>query len=174
LAKWAAYQRRQVRRRALPPDKVEKLAQCGITFDPYNVAWERRYAELRAFFTAEGHSNVPSEDGTAALASWCNNQRTLRKKASLRADRISRLDELHFLWNRPDARWSERYVELADFQRLHGHANVPDSKRSRSKLSKWCGVQRQFRKRGKLSRERIAMLDALGFAWRLRKRRRVS
>ena len=170
LAKWLAYQRRQVRKGALPPDRVKLLADFGVTFNPYELAWERRYAMLLSFFQRTGHSTVPDdEESVGTLASWCKNQRTLRSAGRLSANRISRLEAVQFVWNRLEASWNERYEELVAFGRTHGHVNVPSTKRSRSKLSLWCEVQRRFRKNRTLSPERIALLDALGFAWTFRK-----
>jgi len=58
-------------------------------------------------------------------------------------------------------------AELAAYVQAHGDARVPKSHLTPSglKLGAWCGIRRKDRKADKLSAERIAALDALGFVW---------
>ena len=68
--------------------------------------------------------------------------------------------------------WSERLVELREYNNKKGHCNVPQSQ---GPLGLWVKIQRsEYRKKklGKqtaLTDERVAALDALGFEWDGRK-----
>ena len=62
--------------------------------------------------------------------------------------------------------WFERYGELVAYKEQHGHCDVP--KRSVGKLKKlanWVVQQRVSRNDGTLAREKIDLLDRLGFKW---------
>ena len=53
-------------------------------------------------------------------------------------------------------------------QEMQGHCNVPARYPENEQLGTWLDVVRQSRKRGKLSPDRIARLEALGIAWEVR------
>ena len=67
--------------------------------------------------------------------------------------------------------WSERYDELLDFLKKHGHCRVPRNHKEYNGLASWVKRQRyqyKLRKEGKpsfLTDERVAVLDRLGFVW---------
>jgi superfamily II DNA or RNA helicase len=65
--------------------------------------------------------------------------------------------------------WDERYGQLVEFKLREGHCNVPARYPENEQLGTWLDVVRQSRKRGRLSSDRIARLDALGVAWDVRK-----
>lgn len=54
---------------------------------------------------------------------------------------------------------------LLDYAGRYGHCNVPDKWTQNFALSGWVGNQRQFKKRGKLSKERMDRLERIGFVW---------
>lgn len=67
--------------------------------------------------------------------------------------------------------WSDRYDELVDFYKTHGHCRVPRNLKKFSPLASWVKRQRyqyKLRNEGKpsfLTDERVAVLDKLGFVW---------
>ena len=91
-------------------------------------------------------------------------------KSSLTTAREDALVELGFEWEvkaKGDAAlWEKNLSLLRKFKKEHGHCCVP---RSVPGLSIWVKDRRKEKKNGKLSKERIAQLNALGFAWSARK-----
>jgi hypothetical protein len=67
--------------------------------------------------------------------------------------------------------WSDRYDELVDFFKNHGHCRVPRNRKRFAPLASWVKRQRyqyKLRQEGKpsfLTDERVAVLDKLGFVW---------
>jgi len=59
--------------------------------------------------------------------------------------------------------WDRSYQELVEFYRRHGHATVTGKKYY--SLANWVRKQRSCRKSGKLSSDKVAKLNALGFEW---------
>lgn len=58
--------------------------------------------------------------------------------------------------------WEERFRRLSEWKRTHGHCAVPIAQ---GELGTWVSKQRQLRKRGKLAKEKIELLDSLKFTW---------
>lgn len=73
--------------------------------------------------------------------------------------------------NRQDlqALWRKRYLQLAEYHSAHGHTNVPQRHPENPELGRWVKDQRAFRRNGKLSDERIALLDELEFVWKIKR-----
>ena len=61
-------------------------------------------------------------------------------------------------------KWQKKYIELKAFKEEHGHASPPQSHPS---LGNWCIHRRQEYKKSKLSKERIKLLESIGFKWTL-------
>ena len=64
--------------------------------------------------------------------------------------------------------WDERYGRLCSYKEKNGHCNVSFHDWPNLSLAEWVSSQRSSRKRGLLSRERIARLDAIGFQWEVK------
>jgi predicted helicase len=138
-----------------PKVLLEQLAnsiklECVDGLIPF---WDKMFAELVAYKEANGHCNVSKELG-GPLGRWCHNQR--RRLAT--PEHIAQLDALGFDWGSPVVPWDKNYAELVAYKEAHGHCNVP---KGSGVLASWCISQRRRRK--KLSREKIAQLDALNF-----------
>ena len=64
--------------------------------------------------------------------------------------------------------WGRRYNQLIEFKEVHGHCNVPQRYAPNVELGRWVKDQRTFKTKGKLSEDRIELLEAIGFSWRLK------
>jgi hypothetical protein len=70
-----------------------------------------------------------------------------------------------------DGNWMERYTELVEFHRQHGHCLVPNSYKENPSLAEWVKRQRyQYKlktlgERNSMTQERIMKLEKLGFVW---------
>src|SRR5262249_43539374 len=83
----------------------------------------------------------------------------------LSTERKARLDSLGFDWDPHTTRWEEGFEHLHVFAKEHKHCRVPSGYKSPDgyQLGNWVGNQRQSQ--DKLSTERKARLDAMGFDW---------
>ena len=75
------------------------------------------------------------------------------------------LESIGFEWEPIDEAWIARFNELVDFKSENGDCNVP---RKQGSLGMWVGTQRMTYKKGKLSQDRIGLLESIGFEWVLR------
>jgi hypothetical protein len=153
----------------LTSDQAGQLERLGFTWDAHADSFERNFRLLGVFVAREGHARVPArhvEDGVS-LGSWV--QTTRKNKKQLSPEKLTRLDRLGFVWE-PFSEDFERNLQvLKGFVAREGHAQVPsDHVEEGVRLGSWIGTLRQNRQR--LSSERIAHLEQVGFTWDAREK----
>lgn len=83
------------------------------------------------------------------------------------AERIARLNSLAFVWSPSDAKWMEKYAHLRDYFMATGHSSIPfQGECELERLGWWANTQRQAYRKGRLSNDRVRMLEKLHFVWR--------
>ena len=89
-------------------------------------------------------------------------------------DRIKRLNELGFVWNKYEAQWQLMLGQLGEYKGKHGHCLVPrEYGEGKPKLGIWVHTQRthyaklQNGKPATMTEDRINQLDELGFVWKV-------
>jgi len=131
------------------------------------TAWNAKYQELVEFKKKHGHLKVKHADNKS-LYIWMKFQRSKRdgKLKPLTDDQIRLLDEIDFQWDmKRNTAWNERYQELIEFKKKHGHFNAEYN----SSLYLWQQVQRRKRKGQQkytpLTDDQIRLLDEIDFPW---------
>jgi hypothetical protein len=174
LAQWASLQRVSERKGKFSPARKARLDELGFAWDPQDAAWEIRFAELKRYRDEYGHCNVPfSWSENPQLGSWVVTQRMFQKEGRLSIQRKARLDMLGFSWHAHDAAWEAMFAELQRYKKAHGHCSVSRNT-DNPKLGTWVATQRSWQRAGRLSAERKARLDELGFEWTLESNRSKS
>eukprot|EP00978_Attheya_sp_CCMP212_P016568 scaffold43554_cov45-Attheya_sp.AAC.3 len=137
-------------------------------------SWDERFKELVDFKAINGHTNFVKSSGP--LGTWVDTQRQAfrqlkeGKYTPLTSDKCKKLESIEFEFRRrsTEALWYQRFQELVDFKKIHGHMNV--LKRS-GQLGTWVDYQRQeFRrlKEGKdspLTSHRCEKMESIGFTF---------
>ena len=131
--------------------------------------WLRTYEKLRSYRREHGNVLIPSGE---PLLDWMKTQRRLRRAGRLSSARIALLEELGFHWNVADClvarRQARRAGHLAELQRFweqRGRGMVSLRDGASPALAGWMEAQRWLRRKGRLSAEQVAQLDAVGFVW---------
>lgn len=132
----------------------ERVDEILSELEPWQVMYER----LLDYRMKEDDWPSASE---GKLGLWCHTQRIARKRGTLLPGRICQLDSIGFCWDGHNSRWTANYELLKAF--YSRHQRWP--KKGENRLSTWCHTQRQARKNGKLAKERIRKLEAIGFLW---------
>lgn len=135
-------------------DIRQRVDEILAELEPWQVMFDR----LQTYRTIEGDWPSVTE---GKLGLWCNTQRIARKRGNLSEERVGCLEEIGFEWEQQDSRWNKNYEQLKIFH----EKNNRWPKRGEGTLSIWCNTQRQRRKNGKLTKEHIRRLDAIGFIW---------
>jgi len=99
------------------------------------------------------------------LAAWVGTQRLERKKGKLDEERIARLNDIVFVWDLLDESWDKMFAALTEFNRVRGDWNVPDNWPENPQLRRWLNKQREDHKAERISQERMAQLNDIGFVW---------
>jgi hypothetical protein len=171
LAAWLFGVRCNKRSGRLNADRVRQLDALGVVWEPQQTRWEKMFAALADYGRRHGDCNVPfGWPENPALALWVKGVRAAQKRGDLDFERIRRLDSISFGWDRGgEMRWDEMYEELARYRQVNGHCRISTLSEECRSLGNWVHTQRTLRKQGRLDQERIARLDALGFAWDVRR-----
>ena len=152
------------------PDVPAKAKACENS-RWHDERWQNQYLELKKFYDEHGHSVVPTLFGEKQLANWVRTQRDFFKNGILSEYRVQKLSELDFCFNVNDAIWMEKYEELKVYKALYGDTLIPEGCPSNPSLASWVYKQRLYyvgrlkEKSHLISDERIALLEAIDFAW---------
>jgi len=111
------------------------------------------------------------------LGAWVATQRNAYVTGKLSHERVARFEELGFVWDVNQAKWEKGYQQLVAYKTAHGNCIVARYKTDdgyplgtwmNTQLGIWISNQRALRAVGKLSEERTARLEDLGFVWDVR------
>ena len=109
---------------------------------------------------------MPFKGELRMLAKWATRQRT---KAQLSDGQIELLHSIGYSWEtrqeKDNAAWNATLERLATYKRNHGHSSVPQTYIANPELGTWVANQRRLDKQNKVTPERKAKLDELGFVW---------
>ena len=165
LARWVYHQRIAKRQNRLTTDQVRQMEEIGFAWSTNDGDWDTMFAKLVEHLRPM-HNGKPRERVVdAQLRSWIITQRQFKKHGELAAERERKLNSIGFEWSPFSKQWEQLFDMLRQFHFDHGHCRVPAKWAKNPKLASWVAVQRARKPAGKLSTERIAALDGLGFSW---------
>ncbi|MBT2269595.1 helicase associated domain-containing protein, partial [Rhodococcus erythropolis] len=142
----------------------------GWTWDPLEDQKNAGMAVLRRYVTEYGTANMPANtvfEGIK-LGSWVTDRRKNYRQGQLALSRIADLEALPgWTWNEAADRWSATFDVLQKYVAEHGSADVPRRAAVDGvRLGQWVSRQRTHRRGGRLSPERVAVLEDLpGWTW---------
>ena len=99
LWRWVGTQRIFKKKGKLPPDKIQRLDEIGFIWDILDLQWESRFNDLLTYKAVHGNVNVPQGEPTG-LGAWVSTQRATKKANEISDERIQRLEEIGFEWER--------------------------------------------------------------------------
>jgi hypothetical protein len=173
LGRWVSTQRDRKRIGRLSQARMRRLDEIGFAWVVVDWFWERMFARLVEYRKVHGNSSVPAEWAEDPnLGSWVATQRQQRKNGRLEQGLLKRLEELQFVWEPSDTKWEKMFSELLQYKETHGNCNVSPKWQVNPKLGNWVGTQRNQKKKGLLTNDRIQRLNEVGFFWGTRAPRR--
>ena len=148
--------------------KSEKQVKGG----KYAALWYKTYADVEKYKKATGKwpTSTSKNADAAKLGVWCNRQRQCLKKGLLSPERQAKLNEIGFWEPSHSTSWDMKCSAVKKYRDSTGKWPSASSKDAEiSELGRWCAMQRQFMKKGRLNSERQAKLNEISFDWALRK-----
>ena len=167
----------------LDEDRITKLDAIGMRWESVNdLSWERHYAACRAYREEYGDLNVPGDFVTESgltLGRWIIAVRDYRrygiKSNYFTPEREKLLTDLGMIWDTNDYLWQRNYDAAKAYFDAHGDLDVPPGHIENGvKLYNWLADLRKMYgggavRRGVLTQEQIAQMDALGMRWESKK-----
>ena len=176
LGRWIITQRERYKKGLLNKEEIDRLNAIGMIWEPYcNKQWEENYKLAEEYFKDNGHLQIPYlyEIGETKLGQWIGTQRVKYKRGTLSKDRIDKLNAIGMVWEpkrgclvNNDEIWKENYKLAEEYYKDHGNLLIPQRYRiNGKKLGQWICTQRLQYNLGKLSKDRIDKLNAIGMVW---------
>jgi len=109
LTWWVPNQRTARRKGLLSRERIRLLDSLDFEWDrsgkgcenAWNLYWNKQYEQLKVFKQKHGHLDVPRrEERYKSLGWWVYNMRQMKKKGKMSNERIKKLDEIGFEWER--------------------------------------------------------------------------
>jgi superfamily II DNA or RNA helicase len=169
LSRWVSTQRHRNSSGKLQKERKAKLDSIGFKWsaESDDLKWQEMYGQLKRYHADHGNADVPYHwKQNSKLANWVSFQRQRRKLGEMSDKEVQLLDVLGLTWKSRDVgTWEDRRAEVVAFKAKNGHCDIPLNFPENPKLGRFVNNMRTQRNSGRLSAERIAKLDAIGFAW---------
>ncbi len=174
LGAWVARRRAHYRRGALTPARAVALeALPGWTWSRTVDTWAVGLAALGSYVATHGTSRVPLDvvHRCYPLGRWVSARRAQYQRGTLTPERIVALQQLPgWVWDVREDRWAQGLRLLTAYARCTGAPN-PDffyveEDEDGFTLGAWVNSRRKEHRRGVLSPDRVAALEAIkGWEW---------
>lgn len=149
----------------LPQYKIDKLNDIEFEWKlgPGKFDMDEMVSNFAEYVRETGSGKIAVSH--PVLGKWSNRIRNEYKKGNLPGDLIQKLDAIGFIWDQRDYEWKEKCNGVANFVRKFGR--IP--KLSHPEYGNFIDRRRHDYKVGKLSQERIALLESIdGWMWKVR------
>ena len=172
LGRWVSKQRTPAKLDLLSKEQAARLESLpGWAWDAHAARWENAYLALTRFAMREGHASPPQGllEDSLPLGDWVNSQRAFYSRDVLSAERRRLLEQVPtWTWTPNESQWETAFAALEAFVRREKHASPAGTTvESGVAIGGWVSRQRQARKRGTLSADRVSQLEALpGWRWK--------
>jgi hypothetical protein len=171
LGVWVNNLRRRHKKKLIDKQQAATVeALPGWIWTPLNVGWGRGLNVLKRFTQNHGHCNFTCTtiyEGFS-LGAWASDQRERHGLGLLDENRIHQLQEIDgWEWKPRLTNWNAGFELLRQYQKKHGSCLVPGKHKEEGfGLGDWVAEQRQAHKDGRLSEEKIRVLESIpGWQW---------
>ncbi|MFF3957459.1 Helicase associated domain protein [Streptomyces sp. NPDC001890] len=175
LGQWIHWARRKYKHNMLSPARVSQLEEIGMVWDAKEAVFMRNLAAAAEYRARNGHLRVPYDFATStpegfSLGQWIHQVRGRKEKLS--SWQRNALDELGMLWNTHEEDWAQGIAAARAYRLQNGHLRVQRKELQEMPerpegypLGSWISHKRKAHKGGKLTKERVDELNALGMIW---------
>lgn len=182
VSAWLTTQRKRRKDDEISDDEISQLDDLGMIWDTEDLAWSRKLVTLRDYHARHGTINVTtSSSGDPEESSIYRTVVDIRRryvKRTLTSKQVADVEALGIEWERPSPprSWRGHYYEAVAYKRKHDDLDIPlgFTTASGCALGRWLQRQRNLRLAGRLSADRIGLLDELGIAWRSDTKNHIS
>lgn len=155
IGSWCLKQRQDKKNKRLSLIRIKILETIPAWFWDFDKQWTENFEEVKKY--CKNNGNSPSKE-IKEIGSWCDAQRTNKRKGKLSQERIKKLESIQqWCWNKFDEQWNTSFENVKKYWKKEGKCPVGTIKG----IGPWCDTQRVNKRKGKLSRERIEKLETI-------------
>lgn len=191
LGTWIIEQRRYYNNGTLDPNKIEFLNDIKMIWriknndDVISDSWMNNYNYAKEYYKKYGNLCISRDyfvlvnEKKVNLGMWIQHQKTARKNNKLSVKKIELLDKIHINWikSKDDQilrTWHQKYELAKKYYEEHDNLLIPANydiyiNNVKVQLGGFIRRQRVLRDKGKLSKEKIDLLDKIGMVWKVQK-----
>lgn len=167
LGVWISSQRENYKLNRLNNKQISLLESINMNWNCFDESWDSYYKAAQNYYKKYNNLNVTSEYQTEdgiKLGAWIASQRTKFKNFKLSKIQIDKLNAIGMSWSRNDTMWNDGYSRAETYYKTYGNLDLdskyisPDGFR----LGSWIANKRTSYKKGKLTNERVEMLEKIG------------
>jgi superfamily II DNA or RNA helicase len=164
LGIWCSNKRKDYKANRLSIDKVELLENISGWYWNLDDHFYNKYEEVKTW--VEQNSRIPSDKSKdlteKGLGSWCSSRRADYKTGKLSKDKVELLENISSWYWKLEDPFYNKYEELKIWVEENSRIPSQMSKDLTEKsLGQWCSDKRQDYKVGKLSKDKIDLLQQL-------------
>lgn len=168
LSRWCTKQRiyKKYEPLRLTEYRIKQLNSIGFCWSIPDKMFEKKYRQLKSFYEKHGHCNVTKKQNKV-LFKWCTKLRQERKNKVKRLthERIQKLDIIKFEWELIDSKWMRKYNALKRYVKTKEYSFNSGGRKDYKQLASYVYNLRKTKKAGRLSKNKIDMLNKIGFIW---------
>ena len=177
LGMWISHQRRDYLKDKLSNDRIELLEAIGMIWSVYDAQWFDYYRFAVQYYNENSNLLIPrlyTASNGVKLGSWLGAQRRQYKDGKLSEDRTKLLEKIGMVWSVDDIQWYENYNLAIEYYNVNGNLLVPLRYKTTNNinLGSWISGQRKKFKAGRLSTDKIELLERIGMVWDVKKQAR--
>jgi len=171
LGAWLQQRKTEKKLGRLSKERKTQLDALGFIWDDIQERrWNEGIEALKSYIASHNSVLVPQDYKTPdgfKLGVWLGSKIYERSQGKLSKERTAQLDNLGIIWDKLEAQWYEGFELFKAYIAQHNSVFVPRKYKTSDgfNLGAWLGSQRSNKNKEKLSKERIAKLDALGIIW---------
>jgi hypothetical protein len=173
LGMWVNGRRQDYKKAKLSMQRILRLEEIqGWTWDVLEDSFRFGFDRLGDFVGSSGHARVPRsflDHSGYRLGEWVKKIRSDYFAGRLSAERASALEALPgWSWDPREDRFCQGLARLRVYVTRNGHSRVPATyiDETEFKLGNWVTIQHQNKSQGKLTQERIDILQSLpSWSW---------
>lgn len=166
LFTWVTYQK--TNKETLKEEQIKLLNDISFSWARHSTNWDTAYAIAEQYYKDNGDLLVPKGYmvGDFDLNAWIIERRRKYNKNELSAEKVELLNAIGMVWNIRDHKWLEFYKLAKEYYKIHGNLHVSNAcKFKKRSLGGWIITQRDNYEAGKLSEEKIKLLNEIEMVW---------
>lgn len=170
LGSWCRNQRTRYQQKHLSCERIALLEKIKFPWSIKKDRWNNQFQlllEYRKLRPNEWPSVSEEFPEGNKLGVWCSYQRKAYKAGRLSDRKRERLRDIGFSFNPLEESWNRQFQFLIDFRKEHPYQWPSEQEEypSGNRIGQWTVLQRMRYRKGKVSKDRIELLESIEFPW---------